>query len=94
MVLVLTGALSSVAGCSALQLTNQPTPSRSSDAGASHLSKAFLQIQTPEGTEYFGLYRLNGRPEDGSITDSTDIAAAAPLIRRDVIPLSRSERWE
>jgi len=73
---------------------DQPTPSRSSDVGASNLSKASLQIQPPGGTEYFGLYRLNGRSEDGSITDSTDIAAAAPLIRHDVIPVSRSERWE
>ena len=92
--LVLAGALSSVAGCSTLQRTSQPTPSRSSGAGASNLSKASLRIQTPSGTEYFGLYRLNGRSEDGSITDSTDIAAAAPLIRHDVIPVSRSERWE
>lgn len=92
--LMLTGALSSVAGCSALQRTSHPTPSRSSDAGASDLSKASLRIQTPSGTEYFGLYRLNGRSEDGSITDSTDIAATAPLIRHDVIPISRSKRWE
>ena len=92
--LVLTGALSSLTGCSALQRTSQPTPSRSSDAGASNLSKASLRIQTPNETEYFGLYRLNGRSEDGSITDSTEIAAAAPLTRHDVIPVSRSERWE
>jgi hypothetical protein len=92
--IVLAGALSSVAGCSALQRTSQSTPSRSSGAGASNLSKASLRIQTPSGTEYFGLYRLNGRSEDGSITDSTDIAAAAPLVRHDVIPVSRSERWE
>ena len=92
--IVLAGALSSVAGCSALQRTSQSTPSRSSDAGASNLSKASLRIQTPRETEYFGLYRLNGRSEDGSTTDTTDIAAAAPLIRHDVIPVSRSERWE
>ena len=92
--LVLAGALSSVAGCSALQRTSQPTPSRSSDSGASNLPKASLRIQTPNGTEYFGLYRLDGRSEDGSITESMDIAAAAPLIRHDVIPISRSDRWE
>jgi hypothetical protein len=92
--LTLAGVLSSGAGCSALQRTSQPTPSRSSDAGASDLSKASLRVQTPSGTEYFGLYRLDGRSEDGSNTDSMEIAATAPLIRHDVIPVSRSERWE
>ncbi|CDK39802.1 hypothetical protein BN903_41 [Halorubrum sp. AJ67] len=35
---------SSIVGCSALQPTSQPTPSRSSDAGVSNLSKASLRI--------------------------------------------------
>lgn len=91
--LVLAGGLSSVAGCSALQPTSQPTP-RSSDTGASNPSKASLRIETPSGTEYFGLYRLVGRSEDGSVTDEHDIAAAAPLIRHDVVSISRSERRE
>jgi len=51
-------------------------------------------METPSGTEYFGLYRLTGRSEDGSITDKHDIAAAAPLIRHDVISISRSGRRE
>jgi hypothetical protein len=92
--LILAGGLSSVAGCSALQPTSQPTPSRSSDAGASNPSKASLRIETPSGTEYFGLYRLVGRSEDGSVADEHDIAATAPLIRHDVVSISRSERRE